>query len=241
MKRNYRKIIKRSISFFLETIFPRFCIGCEKEGSYICNDCVLFLSEARLLCSACGKDSRSGKNHLVCNRSELNGLVSLWDHESVIKQAIERIKVGGVFHILEELTEYFLFLAQRDQKRLSSFLRFIIDEETVVTFVPLGSQRKKERGFDQSEILADYLARSLGKKKEVLLKRVRETEPQDNLEKEERRLNVKDAFSFVGSKTDKVVIIDDIWTSGATMKECCRVMRENGVREIWGFTIAINR
>jgi ComF family protein len=229
--------IRKLYSFLLEALFPRYCISCGSEGSYICEDCSIFLSESRLVCPACGKNSYYGTTHKGC-KSPLNGLISLWDYESIIKMAIDKIKDDGVFHITEELIEHFIVLLERDSKRFSLFLDILTDKGSVVTFVPLSSRKKRIRGFDQSEILAGYLARILGKKRVRIIKKTKETIPQSGLKKRDRFLNVKGSFSFVGSSVDRVILVDDIWTSGATMRECAKLLKRNGVKEVWGFVLA---
>ncbi len=142
---------------------------------------------------------------------------------------------------MEELVEYFLFWAERDRERILVFLRFLLDEETVVTFIPLHSSKKKKRGFCQAEILAGHLARISNKKKMVLLERIKDTGLRDGLDRRERYASIRGAFSFIppkdGLRITKAVLIDDVWFSGSTMNECCRIMKEGGVREIWGFTL----
>ncbi len=152
--------------------------------------------------------------------------------------AIDKIKDDGVFHITEELIEHFIVLLERDSKRFSLFLDILTDKGSVVTFVPLSSRKKRIRGFDQSEILAGYLARILGKKRVRIIKKTKETIPQSGLKKRDRFLNVKGSFSFVGSSVDRVILVDDIWTSGATMRECAKLLKRNGVKEVWGFVLA---
>ena len=75
-----------------------------------------------------------------------------------------------------------------------------------------------------------------------MLIKTKENKSQTNLNKEERVENVKDIFIYNKKiekrEIKKVILIDDVWTSGATMKECCKILKENGVKEVWGFTIA---
>jgi len=74
------------------------------------------------------------------------------------------------------------------------------------------------------------------------LEKIRDTKPQVDLSKEERFHSVLETFELIasarGTEIEKVVLIDDVWTTGATMKECCKVLKKAGVKEVWGFTIA---
>lgn len=228
------------VSYLLDILFPRFCIKCGKEGLYICSDCDIFVSEAPPVCPSCGMPSNFGKTHQSCYvNKKLNGLTSVWDYDSVIRDALHSIKYKGLFHITEELVERFISIMTKNPEQFTKFISLLADENTAITFVPMHEYKKKQRGFDQAEILAKHIA-ILGNKKPIkLLERTRRTQSQFGLDKKERIKNIKDAFSFIGeNNTKKVIIVDDIWTSGATMQECCRVLKEAGVKEVWGFTLA---
>ncbi len=223
-------------------LFPRFCVRCKREGRYICMKCELFISEAGFICPVCQKPSYFGKKHKRCKKNKIDGLISIWDYEGIIKELIYLIKFGGFFHIIEELTERLILTIKKEETRFSYFLDFLIHKETYITFVPLGKSREKERGFNQSRILAEYIAKITGKEVINLIERKKNTKPQAKLEnKKERFLNVKNAFTL-DCKNDlnikRVLIVDDVWTSGSTMKECCRVLKKNGVKEVWGFVLA---
>lgn len=234
---------KKTSSFFLDILFPRFCINCRKEGCYLCSDCSLFVSEAGFVCPVCGKSSYFGERHRSClEKNQLDGLISVWDYDGLIKKLIHCVKYDEMFHILEEIVEKIILEFEKDTQRFSFFLSFLNQQETFISFIPANLCNKKKRGFDQSEIFAGYIAKAFNKTLVTLLKKEKDTKPQTNLNKEERFSNIKDSFVFGRCKEkeeiERVVLFDDVWTSGATMKECCRVLKEKGIREVWGFTIA---
>ena len=227
-------------SWLLDILFPRFCIKCKKEGLYICNECSIFTSETQPVCPLCGLASKFGKTHKSCYTPQcLDGLTSIWDYEDIIKDALHIIKYQGKFHILEELIERLISIITKNPESFSEFVTLLTDENTIITFVPIHKSKKIQRGFDQAELLADHIA-TLGNKKPIkLLERTKQTQSQFELNKKERLNNIKNAFSFIGKENiKKVIIVDDIWTSGATMQECCRVLKENGATKVWGFTLA---
>jgi competence protein ComFC len=237
----FKLFIKTLYPGLLNFVFPKFCVNCGREGKYLCRDCELFVCEAELVCPFCQKPSFFGKKHKQCSSfNDLDGLVCFWDYEGIVETTIKKIKSQKIFHVLEEVTE--IFLSSINQERLSPFFSFLSDKETYVTFVPLSSNKERKRGFNQSEILAGYLAEMTGKRKIQMIARIKETKPQVDLKKEERFLNVKDAFSFMTikgqTKIEKVVLVADLWASGATMKECCRLLKMSGVKEVWGFALA---
>lgn len=205
------------------------------------------MSEAGFVCPVCCKTEHFGRTHKRCKkRKSLDGVVSLWDFEGLTKKLIHETKYNSLIDIVEEMVCFGFSVMKKNEERFSCFLSFLFDKETVLTFVPLTNKKKKKRGFNQSEEVAKQIA--LITKKEVfqLIIKIKENQSQTDLNKEERKENVKDVFCYNenidknGEKIEikKVVLVDDVWTSGATMRECCKVLKENGVKEVWGFTIA---
>ncbi len=218
----FYNIFKKITNNLLEIIFPRFCINCQKEGLYLCDNCSLFLCEVSLICPVCQKNSYYGKACLKCrNNQQMQGLVSFWQHEGVIKKTINNVKNKGTFHILEEITERIILLIEKQQERFSCFFDFINNKNTYITFVPISSEKEKERGFNQSEIIANYISKIFNKKKVTLFK-------------------IKDneiIFIPPENKINRVVIVDDFWISGITMKKYNEILINNNIKEVWGFTI----
>jgi ComF family protein len=115
------------------------------------------------------------------------------------------------------------------------------DRFDVITWVPVSRRRKRERGFDQSELLAKAIGRELGAKCERLIVKNRDTPTQSTLTGEaRRRANVSGAFSCTGSVTGRrILLVDDIITTGATMSECARVLLMAGAEDVVACTIAV--
>jgi competence protein ComFC len=235
-----KEVLNKIKETFLNIFFPKFCVGCKTEGTYLCGSCTLFISEAGLICPSCGNSEFFGRRHKKCSKNrELNGLVSMWNYEGVIKDLICQAKYKSLIEIPKELIDYSFLTIGRNEKRFSEFISFLFDDETVITYVPIHEKKELSRGFDQSEVTANYLAKVTKKKAICLLKREKETKSQTKLNKEERFLNVRSAFSFFHKEEfKKVIIVDDVWTSGATMKECAKVLKRNGAKSVWGFTLA---
>ncbi len=119
---------------------------------------------------------------------------------------------------------------------------------SLVTCVPLHKSRLKKRGFNQSSLIAERVAEYLRIPfDENVLKRIRNTKIQSGLVRKERVKNTKGAFevrileSEVKSqmKGKKVLLIDDVWTTGSTMRECIKVMKRNGAKKVWGLVLAM--
>ncbi len=107
-----------------------------------------------------------------------------------------------------------------------------------VIAVPLHARRERERGFNQSAIIAGLFAKKLGLKINNNLFRVVYTVQQAKLSGEARRKNLKDAFMFNGQVPEKVLLVDDVYTTGATMQECAKVLKDRGVKVVCGLVLA---
>lgn len=188
-------------------------MGCGKEGKYICEKCDLFFSEAPGLFRPEG----------------LEELVSAWEYEGLIKDIILKVKYDGMFDAIGELVEK--ALAVREP---------YIPEDTIITFVPMFKKKEKQRGFNQAELMAKKIGEMTGAKILSFLEKVKDTSSQTKLDKAERLANVRGAFRRKEGiiYPSNVLLVDDIWTSGATMEECARVLRRSGAKKVFGFTLA---
>ena len=104
--------------------------------------------------------------------------------------------------------------------------------------VPLHPRRYAERGFNQARLLADILGQKIGRPVVDLLKRDRYTLQQAKLSREERQLNVHHAFLNSNFNANAVLLVDDVFTTGATMQECARVLKASGVKKVIGLSVA---
>jgi len=197
----------------IDILLPKRCAGCGQEGNYICEKCSLFLSEAPTIFTANGPEE----------------LVSIWEYEGLIKNLIFKIKYQNMFNALDELTEKAFKIREP-----------YIPEDTIITFVPMFKKKEKQRGFNQAELIAKKVGQITGRKVLPLLEKIKDTRSQTNLNKKERIANLKDSFQRKDGITshDNVLLVDDVWTSGATVAECCRVLKKSGVKKVWGFTLA---
>lgn len=241
--------VEKITKFVLDLFFPVFCVGCGKEGRYICATCLGFVGEASLMCPVCETSTYTGETHTACKgKYTLDGLIGVWEYEGVIKQLLLRVKYGGAAHAAQETMELAFLAMAKDTARFSPFLSFLFSKDTVLTFVPVWKRKERKRGYNQAELIAIALSSassSYAKTPQKLLKKIKDTKSQTVLKEKERLWNVKDSFLYKGEtlvreglSLAKVVLVDDIWTSGATMRECCKVLKKSGAKEVWGFTLA---
>ena len=112
----------------------------------------------------------------------------------------------------------------------------------VIVPVPLHRNRLRNRGFNQAQILAEVVSKKFGIPVASVLTRTKDTVPQFNLGRELRQDNVKDSFAVRSDldtiKNKTIVLIDDVTTTGSTIGECAKVLKNNGAKEIWALVLA---
>ena len=194
-------------------LFPHFCIKCGNEGEWWCLNC------------------RKDKTEII-NRAEgeLKCLTALFNYQKneQIETLIKEFKYGLV-RDLEHLWREMIL-----ENKIS------FSKDMVLIPVPLYKRRQRERGYNQAEMLGQILSSFTGciLQKDILV-RNRETKQQAKLGLQERLENVKGAFEHISSQIPKkIVLVDDVFTTGATMNECARVLRKSGATEICGFVLA---
>jgi len=191
----------------IDILIPRKCLGCGREGSYICSACEIFLSEL-----------------------PLTGVPGVWEYEGIIEKAISKIKYDGCHDIINELID-----------KAFEKMELKLPENTVVTYVPMWPKKERQRGFNQAELIARRVGEKTGKSVVGLLKKVKDNRTQVGLSLQERQENVRGVFSIAKMtevEPSSILLVDDVYTTGATMNECTRVLRRAGVKNVYGFTIA---
>lgn len=216
---------------FLEKTGEKFiCLSCQEkikprpQDSY-CLCCGQFFEGAAEphLCLDCLERTPPFSKHRSCGR-----------YEGIVKDVILLYKYRG----LEGLSRY---LADYMEQALGSEEDLWLDVDAIVP-VPLHPVREKERGFNQSQVLAKRLSEI--KKIQLLDKRlvkVKNIPPQTSLQANERARNVRGAFKVKRPETvkDKVILlVDDVYTTGSTLRECSLALREAGAKEVKAMTIA---
>lgn len=229
-------IAKIGLMDFLDFLFPKKCVVCKKYGDFLCQNCIREFEELVDICPVCQKPSSFGETHFFCrSRYSLDGLISGFGYNHVVKTAIHRFKyqpyIAGLACLFGEL------LAQLIEKREK--FRSFLKGKVVFVPIPLHWWRKHLRGYNQAFVLAYDLGRRLGIGVEDILVRTKLTKPQSELLAEERRRNVEGVFEVKGEKIPtEIVLIDDVWTTGATMKSAARALKKRGAQKIWALTLA---
>jgi len=203
----------------------------------MCARCGLPFASARALdstvaeCGACRNDEPG-----------FDGARNYGLYTGKLRQAVLRLKYSGDHRLGVRLGELLVLPWERLPGMDESALPLIIP-------VPLHSSRKRERGFNQSELLATGLVRALGKSKGGAAPRIETTcfcrkhatPPQTGLSVAARRENLRGAFEVVNPSTVRgrhIVLVDDVMTTGATLSACARTLKRAGAAQVMGITLA---
>lgn len=230
----------------LDLVFPKFCLGCGQEGSFLCASCKKGLFFKPPVCFSCGKMALIGQNSeggtylpgrtcLNCRpKTAIFVFLSPFAYEdSLAREMIQSLK----YRCLKEISG----IAARIMSDYFSKYRIVFPLEAVMVPIPLHKSRQRQRGFNQSELLARDLAEKLNISAESLLKKVRKTKPQMELSGEERKNNLAGAFTVLDPdlvKNKIIILIDDVKTTGSTLEEAAKTLKQAGAKQVWAATFA---
>lgn len=236
----------------LDLFFPKRCVGCGRIGRYFCVRClptIRLIESQEAICPVCEKPAIDGATHPRCQtRYSLDGLTSLFHYHGVVRQAIKSLK----YRYVSDLAQEFIDLVpssslDRIPKSLSSN-----PLSSLCIPVPLHSSRERFRGFNQADVLGKLLSERLGIQVNAALRRVKKTTPQVEMKDRQKRLtNMTDVFAltecfdkrvpkhqFVKDFVRGVILFDDVFTTGATMRAAGSVLKRAGIPSVWAVTMA---
>ncbi len=224
----------------LDLIFPKRCVGCGKIGRYVCRACrklITPIAPNECICPVCEKPAIAGITHPKCRtRYTPDGLTSFFYYTTVVRDAIKTIKYRFVRDLASEIVNL-VPLSAYEVRSLAG------DATTALVPIPLHVSRLRYRGFNQAETLGGLVANRLHIPVRVdLLKRTKLTTPQVEKDRKERLRNMEHVFSV--SKISgvfqykNILLFDDVFTTGATMRAAASVLKRQGVQYVWGVTMA---
>ena len=215
----------------IDFLYPKRCVGCGVYGTDLCKKCFEELPIAEQICPMCGLLSPMGWTHERCKtKNGMEGLTVIYSHEdSLVTKVIENIKFGFNKKMVSEMLRGFQF---------ESGAKF----DWIVP-VPLHFYRENWRGFNQAEEIGRAIGKGIRVEVKNILKRNRKTRQQALLtNREEREKNIRGAFELyengLSLKGKRILLVDDVFTSGADMRECTKVLKKAGVKMVWGLALA---
>lgn len=237
--------MKRILTGLADIIFPPGCLTCDAilddhKNLPVCPSCysrIKFITSP--VCTCCGIPFTGAdeSNHLcgdcIISKPVFSFARAVGHYEATLLEAVHSFKYRGKIAVGKTLGR---FMAAYE------YPGFNVSDFTLVMPVPLHSRRLRERGFNQSVILAREIAGRHHIPLDFLtLKRYIYTEPQVNLGKNERESNVRGAFDVVDPGkvvNKKIILVDDVFTTGSTVQECARILIKKGAASVAVLTLA---
>ena len=216
----------------IKLIFPPKCTFCRsilpiQSDIEICDACfplIPFFNDDII---------KFGKKH---DDNFYDDVICLCEYTGIMKQAIKKYK----FFDKPQYYRTFGRLLSEKMKKVTNYQNF-----DIIISIPLHKRKEALRGYNQSYLITKVLSRELGvPEKSYLLVRVRNTSTQSLLAKAARRSNVKDAFRVKNSSSimgKTVLLVDDVFTTGNTLNECSRILKQAGAKEVVAAVIATGR
>lgn len=204
------------IETILNLLYPQVCSICGKLNT-------------KSLCNKCKKELEKEFNFQTDNYEEDESKKFIEHHylfkyEELIRNQILSLKFQEKSYIYKTIS-YFLKNKQKSFEKLKKY--------DIIIIVPISKQRKKERGYNQSELIAMAVANLISIKieKRILIK-IKNNKQQSTLNKQQREKNAKGAYKAIKTekiRNKKILIIDDIYTTGNTVNECAKTLVESGI------------
>jgi ComF family protein len=231
----------------VQLIFPARCAGCQKTGpDLVCEECAARLETViPRYCMNCGRQrltAFASPDCAECHGRDIgvNRSRSAFLYNEMGRKLLAEFKFNGNLGVGQELSE--LILARIPARPARIFDRPGLRMDAILP-VPLHPLRRRERRFNQSELLARLLSdhTKLPMRTDLLI-RSKETGTQVGLTEAQRRANVQGAFDvperFHGTLTGKrFIVVDDLMTTGSTLASCARALRRRGAGEVFGLTL----
>lgn len=227
--------------FFLDFLFPAHCVGCRHEGVFLCPNCFVKIPrQKKQVCPLCYCQTPEGNVCNECRRLRtdfaLDGLlvVTSFEEKSFLQQAIHDLKYNFVKELAEPLGCLLTEVVGR---------RYL--KSMILCPVPLHQKRLHWRGFNQAQLLAQFVSVNQNLPLYHLLMRKTFQKPQMELSREERLKNVTDAFCVdqkiltkISYFPDTVLLVDDVATTLSTLNACAKTLKKAGFKNVYGAVIA---
>ena len=210
----------------IDVLLPPSCAGCGRYGSLLCDACRASFRSASPAAVTFVQSDPS-----VVVGEALTLALAAFRYEAAVRSALQRLKYGASARLAKPLA----MAARPAFERLLS-----VSGPLPIVPVPVHPDRRRERGYNQAALLAEWLGRSVGLPICDVLVRARATTKQHRLDRAGRLRNLRGAFRLVEGATAPpgAILVDDILTTSATLEACAAVLRDAGGATVYGFTLA---
>lgn len=228
---------KRGMKGLRDLFFPRLCFGCEElledDEQFLCQNCIDHLPITPTL-----SHRQNSVENLFWDIRKLEragGYLYYYGNNSIVRRIVHSMK----YHNQPQLAEYMGYLA--GQEMLQTGFTEGVD---LIVPIPLHKKKERERGYNQSELLCDGISRATGIPVDTThLVRTRYTDTQTHKSYDERKLNLEDAFTVVQPQAWRgkhILLVDDVITTGSTMRECIKHISSIRLTRISIFGLALS-
>lgn len=228
-------------NFFAEILFPSICYSCKKSGSYLCEECFERISTLpHPVCPHCSVALPNGILPMACKN--ILGIQKLYvcaDYKNeIIQKLIKDIKYRRAYKLTEHLASFAYWWMNS-----KGYLKELQRKNTLLVAVPSHKKKEKQRGFNHAEKITSKISElaNIPHNNNVLVKNKNTRAQVETLSREERLKNVKGVYGVKNKKAllgKTIILVDDVITTGSTMRECAKTLRRAGASEVWGLAIA---
>ena len=235
-------VLSGIVDNILDYISPKKCYSCLKEGHYICPTCLTYFQNFDSLCYVCKWKSDNFQIHQKCKKASwepyFDKVIILYHYKS---NPLKKLLHDAKYYKIKSIYDDFTILLSQKLKQNYDISK---QENFLISCPPMHWRRKLYRWYNQSEYLWKLLWNSLNLDTNFkLLKKRKYTVHQSHLSKTEREKNLDQAFVFNSKFHEQVegksiIIIDDVVSTGSTISECSKVLKQNGAQEVIALIIA---
>ena len=215
------------IEYILNLIYPPKCGICGNTSKeFLCNKCKLKLKEYEL---------KNKKIKVLSKNKEryIDEIYSIFEYKELIRELILNYKFNNKPYLYKTFSKIIL-----NNEKICGFLK----SYDIIIPVPIHKKKRRKRGYNQTELIAKEITKKLDIKVEsnVLIKKIN-TRSQSELSKSDRKNNIKGVFNVIKQEriiNKNIIIFDDIYTTGSTVLECAKILKEAGANKIGVLAIA---
>jgi len=213
-------------NFLLEIFFPKICVNCAKPGTYLCSDCLSLIDISE---------------NILFSSQYLSAVFAACDYNHfIVKNLIHQFKYSPFAKDLNQVLVSLIIIYFQNLTNKPEF--FTAPKEFLLVPIPLSAKRLHWRGFNQTEEIAKSLSEFLKIPLALnTLIKTKETLDQTKLPEKQRQENIKNVFACQNKeiiKNKNIILVDDVYTTGATMEEAAKILKQSGAEKIYGVVVA---
>ncbi|MCM1043681.1 MAG: ComF family protein [Corallococcus sp.] len=240
--KNFKSKFEKFVDKFADILAPvdYSCMSCGREifnGLGFCDDCLkTVVFNNGKTCRRCGVGIDGDEDYCgncAFDKVYFDKSYAAFSYEGAVQHAILQMKFKGQGRYAKVFAKYLAYLAVKNNIQFD-----------LVCFPPMSAKSKRERTYNQSQLLAKYFCDMMDCDNKLLdaFIKVKETERQEELNKSERKQNLIGAYKVVANVTEKqVLIIDDVKTTGATLNECAKILKRKGATSVVGLMVSARK